>query len=208
MMFNTSGEQRDREKHEIQRLVDQALAGRQDAFEEIVFRFRDQVYATAWHLTHNTEDAFDVTQEAFLRAYRALSSYKGRSQFSTWLHRIVLNTGIDYIRREKRHRHISTDDRTGPEDNARQENLQETVEPTQRTHIYNVELQRKVLSALDELSARQRQVFMLRYYHELDTKETATVLKCTEGSVKRHLFRAQNRLKELLSDLRLPDHGK
>src|SRR5690606_12265459 len=110
--------------------------------------------------------------------------------------------------REKRHRHLSTDDRTEAGDDARYDNLQETVEPTQRTHIYNVELQRKVLAALDELSARQRQVFMLRYYHELDTKETAAVLKCTEGSVKRHLFRAQNRLKELLSDLRLPDHGK
>src|SRR4051812_10610210 len=85
-------------------LVQQTLAGNREAFDEIVFLFRDQVYATTWHMTRNTEDALDVAQEVFIRAYRALGSYKGRARFSTWLHRIVLNACIDHIRREKRHR--------------------------------------------------------------------------------------------------------
>lgn len=206
-MFSTGGRNSDQDNQEVRQLVELALAGRQDAFEDLVFRYREQVYATARQLTHNTEDALDVTQEAFIRAYCALSSYKGRSRFSTWLHRIVLNTGIDYIRREKRHRHVSTDERTDSGEE-RHQPLEDSVDASQRDHIYDRELQRQVLSALDELSVRQKQVFMLRYFHELDTKETASVLKCTEGSVKRHLFRAQNRLRELLSDLRMPDHGK
>lgn len=189
---------------EILRLVQLARAGQQDAFEDLVFRFRDQVYSTAWHLTRNTEDALDVTQEAFIRAFNALNSYKGRSRFSTWLHRIVLNTGIDYVRREARHRHISTDEPSESDDSARIW-VEKSIDATQREKVYETELHSQVLAALKELSARQRQVFFLRYFHGLDARETAGVLKCTQGSVKRHLFRAQIRLRELLSDLRVPD---
>lgn len=189
---------------ETLRLVELARAGQQDAFADLVFRFRDQVYATSWHLTRNTEDALDVTQEAFIRAYNALGSYKGRSRFSTWLHRIVLNTGIDYLRREARHRHVSTDEPLGTDEQAGGK-VEASIAATQRDVVYEKELHRQVLAALDKLSSRQRQVFFLRYFHGLDTKETADVLKCTQGSVKRHLFRAQIRLRELLSDLRLPD---
>ncbi len=206
-MFNTGGPPPEQEKTEVRHLVELARAGQQDAFDDLVFRYRDQVYATAWHITHNTEDALDVTQEAFIRAFRALSSYKGHSRFSTWLHRIVLNTGIDYIRRERRHQHVSTDEQEA-ESESRRTAVEGSSAPKQRDQVYDAELQKQVLAALDQLSARQRQVFMLRYYHELDTKETASVLKCTEGSVKRHLFRAQARLKELLRDLRMPDNGK
>src|SRR5215218_3204141 len=87
---------------EVLPLVQQAIAGSREAFDEIVFLYREQVYATTWQLTRNTEDALDVAQEVFLRAYRALGSYKGRARFSTWLHRIVLNTCVDHLRREKR----------------------------------------------------------------------------------------------------------
>lgn len=207
-MFSIGGKPSQPDNQDILQLVEQARAGRHDAFEDIVFRYRDQVYATAWQLTHNVEDALDITQEAFLRAYRAIGSYKGRSQFSTWLHRIVLNTGIDYIRREKRHRHASTDETSDDSAGYNSEPISETVEPDQRNKVYEAELQKQVLAAVDQLSTRQKQVFMLRYYHDLDTRETASVLKCTEGSVKRHLFRAQSRLKELMSDIRLPNNGK
>lgn len=207
LIFSTGGGPADDEASEIRHLVELAQSGHHDAFEDLVFRYRDQVYATAWHLTHNAEDSLDVTQEVFIRAYRALSSYRGNSRFGTWLHRIALNTGIDYIRREKRHRHATTDDITKADDSGR-EAADSSSSPTQRDQVYEAELQRQVMAALDQLSPRQKQVFILRYYHELDTKETASVLKCTEGAVKRHLFRAQKRLRELLRDLRMPNYGK
>lgn len=204
--FHNDDQQKLHEESHILGLVQAARDGQRDAFDEIVFHYREQVYAAAWQLTRNHEDAMDVTQEAFLRAYGALGSYKGRSRFSTWLHRVVLNTGIDYIRRERRHRHESTDQ----EDIAAGHNLKhETPIPaTQRDQVYEAELQKQILLALDQLSSRQRQVFVLRYYHELDTKETAKVLKCTEGAVKRHLFRAQSRLRELLRELGPGNHGQ
>ncbi len=200
LAWNTDDSHASNEELHILGLVQAARNGQSDAFDEIVFRYRDQVYAAAWQLTRNNDDAMDITQEAFMRAYSALGSYKGRSRFATWLHRVVLNTGIDYIRREKKHRHESTD-QTDPETGKPSGGPESSVAASQREHVYEKELQKQVLVALDDLSTRQRQVFVLRYYHDLDTKETAKVLKCTEGAVKRHLFRAQSRLRELLRDL-------
>src|SRR5690606_18521972 len=130
--------------------VQAVKAGQSDAFEEIVFTYRDQVFSAAWHLTRNHEDAMDVTQEAFLRAYNALSGYKGKSRFSTWLHRIVLNTGIDFIRREKRHKHLSLDATSGSlEDAPLLANLADNSVPgQQRDKVYESQLQKKVLEAL------------------------------------------------------------
>lgn len=180
------------EEPHILQLVSDARSGHAAAFEELVFLYRTQVHHVAWQLCRNTEDAMDITQEAFLRAYNAIGSYKGRCKFSTWLHRIVLNTGIDYLRRESRHRHEAEENIHPAQDPSRAE--------TQRQHIYNQELQKQVNEALRQLSVRQRQVFILRYYHDLEIKEAAKVLKCTEGAVKRHLYRAQARLKVLFSE--------
>src|SRR5690606_27059815 len=90
--------------YDVLPLVERAVAGSSEAFEEIAFLYREHVYAAAWQFTRNSDDAMDVTQEAFLRAFRALSSFKGKARCSTWLHRIVLNTCVDYLRREKKHR--------------------------------------------------------------------------------------------------------
>jgi RNA polymerase sigma-70 factor, ECF subfamily len=183
-------------------IVREVLAGNRDAFEEIVFLYRNQVYSAAWQVTRNADDAMDVAQEVFLRVFKALSSYKGNSKFSTWLHRIVLNTSIDYIRKRRRHeqgRAESPDEA----DEERAEQAPGGVTPeTQRETVYFNELQGHVLTALNQISAKQRQVFLLRYYNELSIKEIAAVLRCTEGAVKRHLYRAQSRLKILLKDVR------
>ena len=185
-------------------LVRQAQAGNRDAFEEIVFLHRDQVYGAAWHLARNVDDALDVTQEVFLRAFRALSSFKGQSKFSTWLHRIVLNTSIDYVRREKRHRkNISENEFEAyePGEFRRSPPAESSMPAEQREQVYARELQERVNEALAKLSARQSEVFILRYMQDLNLKEIAETMRCSEGAVKRHLHRAQLRLRELLEDL-------
>ncbi|MGI8906208.1 MAG: RNA polymerase sigma factor [Candidatus Sumerlaeaceae bacterium] len=189
---------------EVLPLVQLAVAGNREAFDEIVFLYRDQVYATAWQLTRNTDDAMDVSQEVFMRAFRALSSYKGRAKFSTWLHRIVLNSCIDHIRREKRHwGNISLSE--VPDDGTEDTQApppEGTVDPRQRESVYQKQIQRRILSGLEQISARQRDVFVLRYYQDLELKEIADVLKCSDGAVKRHLHRAQMRLRDILRDIR------
>lgn len=199
---------REQDDTHLLEVIRRAQKGEREAFDEIVFHFREQVYAAAWQLTRNSDDAFDVSQDAFFRAYNALGSYKGNSRFSTWLHRIVLNTAVDYLRREKKHRHEDLDPDPADGHSNSQTRPENTTRATQRDNVYDQQLQRHVRQALTQLSTRQRQVFILRYYQELDTRETANVLKCTEGSVKRHLFRAQLRLKELLGGLDLTHHGK
>jgi RNA polymerase sigma-70 factor (ECF subfamily) len=169
--------------------------------------YREQIYGIAWQLTHRREDALDVTQEAFVRMWHALGSYQGKSRFSTWLHRIVLNTGIDYIRRESRHSHVSID---APEDNdsgasGRHHVPEPSAPAAQRDHIYERQLQRTVLAALGQLSHRQRQVFVLRYYHGLSLREIAEIIHATDGTVKSHLARAQVQLRNTLGHLRNHD---
>lgn len=191
-------------EHDVLPLVQRTLAGNREAFDELVFLYRDQVYATAWQMTRNADDAMDVSQEVFLRAFRALASYKGRARFSTWLHRIVLNTCIDHIRREKRHwGNISMSDAS---DEGHDEGLgpppESSVDATQRESVYHKQIQARVLNALKQISGRQRDVFVLRYYQDLELKEIAEVLKCSEGAVKRHLHRAQMRLRDILRDIR------
>ena len=189
---------------EVFPLVERAIAGSREAFDELVFLYRDQVYATAWQMTRNSEDALDIAQEVFLRAFRALSSYKGRARFSTWLHRIVLNACVDHIRREKRHwGNISTSDVADDGSDENQGAAPEpSTDPQQRESVYQKQIQRRILGALELVSGRQREVFVLRYYQDLELKEIADVLKCSEGAVKRHLHRAQLRLRDILRDIR------
>jgi RNA polymerase sigma-70 factor (ECF subfamily) len=182
-------------------LVAGAVKGNRESFDELVLMYRDQVYSAAWRLTHNPDDALDVTQEVFLRAYRAVHSYKGQSRFSTWLYRITLNASVDYLRRERRHDHLR-DNSYDSEENSQLKLAEERVEATQFDTAYLHQLQEHLTLALNKLSGRQKQVFMLRYYNELELREIAEVLNCSQGSVKRHLFRAQARLRELMRDIR------
>ncbi|AXA36301.1 MAG: sigma-70 family RNA polymerase sigma factor [Candidatus Hydrogenedentota bacterium] len=184
--------------------IREVLAGNLNAFDEIVYLYREQVFGIAWNLTHDTEDALDITQEVFLRAYRALRSYRGKARFSTWLHRIALNTTMDYLRRESRQwrrRVTEPHDPQQAQDAAYNPLEQGQVGAEQATGLRRKERQRRVLEAIHQLSARQKQVILLRYYHDLTLPEIAKIMKCTEGAVKRHLFRAQIRLRLLLKDV-------
>lgn len=185
----------------LRELTPRAAAGDEQAFSELVDLYKERVHSIAWQLSRNHEDALDITQEAFVRLWNALPAFKGTSSFSTWMHRIVLNTGIDFIRRESRHAHpsagASTADHNFPEPPP-----ELTTRPTQRDAIYEAQLQRIVLQALTKLSERQRNVFVLRYYHALELREIAEIIHTSEGTVKQHLARAQAQLKIQLADLK------
>jgi len=184
--------------------IREVLAGNLNAFDEIVYLHREQVFSIPWNLTHDMEDALDITQEVFLRAYRALRSFRGNARFSTWLHRIALNTAMDYLRRESRlwHRRVTSTDPERADDAVFDHLEQGKVSAEQATILQRKERQKRVLVAINQLSARQKQVVLLRYYHDLTLPEIAQVMKCSEGTVKRHLFRAQIRLRLCLKDMR------
>ena len=144
------------------------LRGDKERFEEIVERFRMYVYQIAWKMTTNYDDAMDITQEVFLRVYRALSSWKGRSKFSTWLHRIAVNTTIDYLRRNSRYAKtfVEGQEREDSEDLDRKLREGVTHETPSRA-LELKELRCAIYSAVVKLPGRQRKCFVLRHYYGL-----------------------------------------
>lgn len=184
---------------EVLRLIQEIKQGDRQAFDHLVCSYRGLVYSIAWQSTHNVEDALDLTQEIFIRVYKALPSFHGKSKFTTWLHRIALNSTVDYNRRMKnRIRLISTDD---PETKENSYNFTPSDALGQRETVYRKQLKQHITESLELLSSRQKEVFILRYYHDLDIKRIAEITKCSESSVKSHLLRAQIRLRELLGGI-------
>lgn len=174
-------------------------AGETARFEEIVNLFRDRVHRMAWRMAHDGEDALDITQEVFLRAFHALGSWHGRARFSTWLHRIVINASIDFMRkRSRQQRSTESIEAMEPERRAAIE-ARHAPHDQPRRLAYAGELRREILAAVQRLPRRQRECFLLRYYHESSIREVAAVLKISQGAVKRHLHRAARRLRTDLS---------
>ena len=171
-----------------QDILRRAQQGDSEAFRLLVEAYQTQVYRLALRMCGEAA-ADDVTQEAFLAAWRALPEFRGTCRFSTWLYRLTTNAAIDCLRREKRHR--DTDDLEGVELPDSGDTPQELAERS--------ETQTAVRAALSTLSEEHRQVLLLRYMQELDYSEIAAALAVSEGTVKSRINRAKARLKEILS---------
>lgn len=171
-----------------QDILRRAQQGDSEAFRLLVEAYQTQVYRLALRMCGEAA-ADDVTQEAFLAAWRALPEFRGTCRFSTWLYRLTTNAAIDCLRREKRHR--GTDDLDGVELPDGGDTPQETAERS--------ETRNAVRAALCQLTDEHREVLLLRYMQELDYGEIARALRISEGTVKSRINRAKARLKELLS---------
>lgn len=173
-------------------LVERFQSGETGVFDEIVCRYRDHVYRLAYGFTHNREDAYDISQEVFLKVFRSLGGLKKSSTFHAWLRQITVNACIDHLRQR-------------PSEYA-------SDALSQMAYIYAAgsysnspdgplaagELGIVIRKAVDQLPKRQKKVFMLRHYEDLSLKEVAQTLECPLGTVKANLFHATRRLRELL----------
>ncbi len=192
------------EKHtDLGRLSDEDLAlalkgGNEAAFEEIVRRYQGRVYAVAYRITTNREDALDVTQEALLKVYQKIDSWQPTGGFLPWMLRLTSNQAIDHLRRVKRKRHQELDESALNEyalDN------EESGEENTAKAVWAREIAERVDEALVVLSPTQRAVFVMRHYEGLALSDIAESLNCTVGSVKVHLFRAMRKLQKALKDM-------
>ncbi|MBN1901577.1 RNA polymerase sigma factor [Candidatus Sumerlaeota bacterium] len=186
-------------EEKVRAIVQDILSGNKERFEEIFGIYHGLVYGMAWNLTGDYDDALDVTQECFLRAFRSLCSWKGKAKFSTWLHRIAVNTSIDYIRREAKH-HSNRIDAGDNKDLDREIALisQGVESKTPLTKLQQKELRMRIYDAINRLKGMQRHCFVLRYFADLSIREVAVVAGCAEGTAKRHLFRAREYLRHSL----------
>jgi len=178
-------------------LVARAREGDAAAFTELVNRYERKIFRLARHITQNPEDAEDVLQETFLRAYEHLSDFQGHSKFYTWLVRIAVNQALMKLRRRRSDRSVSLDE---PVDTGEDQVTREIAvwdNPEQR---YSQEEIREILAkAIESLPPIFRTVFILRDIDELSTEETAAALNLSVPAVKTRLLRARLRLREKLT---------
>ncbi|MBV8476853.1 MAG: sigma-70 family RNA polymerase sigma factor [Acidobacteria bacterium] len=185
-------------------LVRRAQNGDTAAFEELVRHYDRTVLRLASHLTDSSEDAQDIYQEAFLRAYRNIGRFRFECSFYTWMYRIVANLCCDHLRRKQLYNRYayaepySADDEETVLDRASDQRA--TTSPERAA--LNGELRKRILWALNKLSPRERMVFELRHYEGLKLQSVATILSTTENTVKNTLFRATHKLRLQLAEMR------
>ncbi len=176
------------------------------ATEELVRRYRQKAYAVAYHMCFgDREEAQDLTQEAFLKLFKNLKKFRGKSAFYTWFYRIVVNACIDGMRRRRRRERIFLLRRLGEDGGESsqeamegQPEMEEALNPMQV--LSGKQMAEKAQEALQSLSEKQRVVFQLKVFHEMRIAEISKVMKMAEGTVKSHLFRATQVLRDALKD--------
>jgi RNA polymerase sigma-70 factor (ECF subfamily) len=189
-----------------QSLIRAAQAGDRVAFEEIVHRYDREVLRLALNLLHRPEDARDVYQEAFFKAYKNLHRFRFECSFYTWLYRIVTNVCLDHMRRrnsrpEDQAPEISAENDSAPTDFFdRQKEARTSANPER--HLMGKEIGRKITAALALLSPRERMVFEMKHYEGLKLRAIGDALGTTEETVKNSLFRATRKLRAQLVGLR------
>jgi RNA polymerase sigma-70 factor, ECF subfamily len=179
-------------------LVALAKEGDAEAFTTLVNRYSGKIFRLAQHITQNQEDAEDVLQDAFLKAYTHLDSFAGNSKFYTWIVRIAVNESLMKLRKRKSDKLVSLDE---PVDTGEEEVVREIAvwEQTPETKFSQTELRKILDDNVDELDPIYRTVFLLRDVEELSTEETAEALGLTVPAVKSRLLRARLQLREKLT---------
>lgn len=180
-------------------LVKKSLQGDLQAFEELVLKYQNKIYKLAYRYMGNEEDAYDMTQEVFLKAYRSLHTFEGTSSFATWIYRVSSNVCLDELRRLKRRIvTLSLDEAVATKDGDELE-----IEIADKTSSPDIQYEQKefygqIQTVLDEMNVEQKAVIILRDLMELSYEEIAEVEKCSLGTVKSRLSRARAVLKEKL----------
>ena len=182
-------------------LILKAQQGDKEAFEQLVHRHDKRVMAIALTHTHDEDDAKDIYQDAFLRLYRALPGFSFRSEFSTWMYRIVTNVCLTFHSRWKKYEHVSLD--ALQEQNGEHQPgsaLQASDEISLNRQHSTFDIAMHIQKSIDVLSPSQRMVFTLKHFHGYKIREIAVLMNCAEGTVKKHLFTAIERLRKQLKD--------
>lgn len=183
-------------EHTDAELIERSKAGDSSAFEQLVFRYDQDVLNIASRYTRSAHDAKDIYQESFIRVYKGIGTFEQKSEFTTWLYRIVTNVCLTYKAKKRRTAMTSLDD----EDD---EVVKDQAVSDKRSDAgtYGNEITARIESALQHLSPQQRLVFTLRHYQEYKVREIAVMMNCAEGTVKKYLFEATQKMRIRLHDL-------
>lgn len=179
------------------RLVERVLSGNIAAFDALVHKYKHRIFAIVYNMTSNREDAADLTQECFIKAFRSLDKFKGRSQFFTWLYRIAVNGTLSHLKRNKNRRYFSFENMN---EEGIAPDLAEAFSSKVRTErpVLLSELQEKLNEALQSLSPKHRTVVVLFEIEGLSHEEISEVLRTSVGTVRSRLHYAKRELQSSL----------
>ena len=183
-------------------LVKQAQAGDTEAFDQLVSRFRTRVFGMIYNMVHNEQDAWDLAQDSFLKAWKSIARFRGQSSFYTWIYRIVMNVTIDWLRKKQvRGAGAEFDDAI---------QLKE-IDPASRTvphadalpheRMEQKEIRSRIDAAIAQLSPEHRAVILMKEIEDMQYHEIAESLGCSIGTVMSRLFYARKKLQTLLRDV-------
>ncbi|MFO7891480.1 MAG: sigma-70 family RNA polymerase sigma factor [bacterium] len=175
-------------------LIEKAQKGDTRAFEKLVKKYDRQILSLAYQISGNTQDAEDIYQEVFMRAFKSITSFNQKSSFFTWLYRIAVNCSLTYCNRRKSKAHMPLEDEENDFSWQPVDDL-----PTPDKTVLNQELKEKIKRGVNTLSPMQKTTFILRFYHQLKIREIAQVTDKAEGTIKNYLFRATRNMQKKLS---------
>ncbi|MFH1130035.1 MAG: sigma-70 family RNA polymerase sigma factor [Pseudomonadota bacterium] len=173
---------------DIRKILNSACRGDKEAFGQLVRMYQRRVYLIAFRMTGNHEDANDVAQEAFIRAFRGISSFQGQSDFFTWLYRIVINVSLNHLRSRRRRPVVSLDDVILPAE------LQEKTKDDPGRSLELKQMVKEIGEVLDELPDSMRATVVMVVFDGMPYKDVASVLECSEGTVAWRIFEARKRM--------------
>jgi RNA polymerase sigma factor (sigma-70 family) len=179
-------------KTDILFCIDKVLEGNANAYSVIVERHKNRVYNLAFRICCNHEEAEEISQDSFLKAYRALGSFKRKSSFSTWLYRIVYNTAISYVRTKKREVLSLEDFPVDAADFIGTGTTEEDAENEYRRSLLNF--------AFQKISDEERSLITLHYYEEMSTEEMSDVTGISKSNIKVKLFRARQKMLQIIEN--------
>ena len=179
-------------------IIQKVIGGDKNAFEELVMANQKNVYNLAYKMTRNEDDALDISQEAFIKAYRQLSGFRGDSRFSVWLYRLTYNLCIDFLRKKPAQTTLSLDYEDDDGD----------LKPLEIPDLRNLpednamrgEMRKTIAESIDELKARYREILVMREVTGMSYDEIAESLGVNVGTVKSRLSRARLKLIEILEE--------
>jgi RNA polymerase sigma-70 factor, ECF subfamily len=183
--------------------IELTLGGERDAYRVLVERHSVSVFRLAYRLTGNRHDAEEVVQEAFLRAYQKLGQFEARANFGTWVYRIAANYAIDRMRRKRTEdaRREEPSQRAAESAETHPMNLVPDGKPSPERLAQNSELRKQIAGALDALTQAERTAFVMRHWHGCGIEEIAEALDSNVGATKNTVFRAVQKLRNVLAPL-------
>ena len=178
------------------KIIKRAAEGDPDAFEQLVLTYQSPIYNLCLRMTGDPEDAADLSQDSFLKAWRNLDSFQFESSFSTWLYRLASNTCLDHLRSIKRHPQVSL---TVEDSDGETQTMDfPDAAPTPEEAAITKEDNERLAQAMQELDEQQRQILTLRVINDLSYAEIAEILNTKEGTVKSRLSRTRDALRKKL----------